>query len=340
MWYTKEGKDNNIVLSSRVRLARNLSGYAFPGKLDDAKSAELIEKIRTVFEGKEGWSFTDCTALKTPEKAALLEKHIISREFAEKKSPAALLANEEKSVYIMLMEEDHLRLQCITPGLDLTTALEAVFEAEAWIDEAFEIAYTENLGYLTHCPTNLGTGLRASAMLHLPAYTKAGGIRNLTLQLSKLGMTIRGMNGEGSAPSANLYQISNEVTLGITEEETVAKLNEVVGKIAAKEWELREKMDANQKEDAADRAMRTIGMMLYANKLNAGELVSMYSDLRLAASMKMITIPVQLLDEMFFTSMPNTLIAENEEARAAAVRDKLRAEKIRLLLAKAGFSRN
>lgn len=339
MWYNKKGQDNSVVLSSRVRLARNLNGYAFPEKLDDAKANEIIGKIRDIFADKEGWAFVDFAALKPVEKAAMLEKHIISREFAEKKSPAALIQNEEKSVYIMLMEEDHLRIQCITPGMDLQTAMDAVAEAEAWIDEAVELAFSEQLGYITHCPTNLGTGLRASVMLHLPAYTKAGGIRTLSMQLSKLGMTIRGMNGEGSAPSAQLYQISNEVTLGISEDETIAKLNEVIGKVAAKEWELREKMDVPQREEAMDRAMRDIGILLYANRLNAGEIISMYSDMRLAASMKLIDIPVELLDEMFFTTMPNTMIAENEEARAAGVRDKLRAEKIRGLLGKINIRR-
>lgn len=334
MWYNKKGQDNNVVLSSRVRLARNLSGYAFPEKLDDAKANEIIAKIKEVFADKEGWEFVDFAALKPVEKASMLEKHIISREFSEKKGPAALIKNEEKSVYIMLMEEDHLRLQCITAGMDLKTAMDAVMEAEAWIDDAVEFAFSEQFGYITHCPTNLGTGMRASVMMHLPAYTEAGGIRTLSMQLSKLGMTIRGMNGEGSAPSAYLYQISNEVTLGISEDETIAKLNEVIGKVAAKEWELREKMDTLKREDITDRAMRDIGILLYATRLNAGEIVSMYSDMRLAASMKMIDVPVELLDEMFFTTMPNTMIAENEEARAAAVRDKLRAEKIRTLLGK------
>lgn len=339
MWYNKEGKDNRVVVSSRVRLARNIAGYAFPGKLDDEKAAELIGKIKQVFADKEGWEWLDFSDIKAAEKAAMLEKHIISREFAEKKGPAALIRNEEKSVYIMVMEEDHLRLQAIGAGMDLSVPLAAVLEAEAWLDEALEFAFSEQLGYITHCPSNLGTGMRASVMLHLPAYTKAGGIRTLSLQLSKLGMTIRGMNGEGSAPSANLYQISNEVTLGVSEEETAAKLNEVIGKIAAKEWELREKMDNMQREDAADRAMRHIGVLLYANKLNAGEMVSIYSDLRLAASMKMVSISPALLDEMFFTTMPNTLIAENDEARVTAVRDRMRAEKIRGLLAEAGFKR-
>lgn len=332
MWYNNKGKDNNIVLSSRVRLARNLAGYAFPDKLNNEGMTEVIEKIKEVFANKEGWEFVDFTDLKPVEKASMLERHIISREFAEKKTPSALIKNEEKSIYIMLMEEDHIRLQCVKAGMDIKAAADAVFEAEELIDTEVELAFSEKYGYLTHCPTNLGTGMRASVMLHLPAYTKYGGIRALSMQLSKLGMTIRGMNGEGSAPSAHLYQISNEVTLGLSEEETIAKLNEIVGKIAAKEWELREKMDAAQREEMTDRAMRNFGILRYARKLNAGEIVSMYSELRLAASMKLIDIPVEKLDEMLFTTMPNTLITENEEARAPQIRDKMRADKIRGIL--------
>lgn len=332
MWYNDKGKDNNVVLSSRVRLARNLAGYAFPDKLSDKDAEEVIGKIKTVFDGREGWEVVDFGTLKPVEKASMLERHIISREFAEKKGPAALIRNEAESVYIMVMEEDHLRIQCVTAGMDVKTAADAVFEAEEMIDEAVELAFSEQYGYITHCPTNLGTGMRASVMLHLPAYTKYGGIRALSMQLSKLGMTIRGMNGEGSAPSAHLYQISNEVTLGVSEDETIVKLNEVVGKIAAKEWELREKMDDNRREELTDKAMRNIGVLMYARRLNAGELVSMYSELRLAASMKLIEVPVEVLDEMFFTTMPNTLISENEEARDASQRDKLRAVKIREIL--------
>lgn len=332
MWYNNKGKDNNVVLSSRVRLARNIAGYPFPDKLNAEQANEIIGKIKSIFEDKDGWEFIDFTSLKPVDKAAMLEKHIISREFAEKNTPSALIKNEEKSVYIMLMEEDHLRLQCITAGMDVKTAADAVFEAEDMIDEAVELAFSEQYGYITHCPTNLGTGMRASVMLHLPAYTKYGGIRALSMQLSKLGMTIRGMNGEGSAPSAHLYQISNEVTLGSSEDETIAKLNEVVGKIAAKEWELREKLDEAQREELTDRAMRDYGILRYARKLNAGEIVAMYSELRLAASMKLVNVPTEKLDEMFFTTMPNTLIAENGEARAVQVRDKMRAEKIRKIL--------
>ncbi len=339
MWYENKGKEQAAAVSSRVRIARNLTGYAFPAKLDDEKTAELIGKVRGVFEGKDGWECVDMTSLKPAEKAALFEQHIISREFAERKGPAALIKNEEKSVYIMVPEEDHLRIQCVLPGLDLTEAAARVYEAEEMIDAAHELAFDEHIGYITCCPTNVGTGMRASVMLHLPAYTSAGGIRNLSVQLSKLGMTLRGMNGEGSTPSANLFQISNEATLGLTEEETVSKLNEAVGKIAAKEWELREKTDPQTRETNTDRAMRDIGILLYTNRLNAGELVSMYSDMRQSASMKDIDIPAELLDEMFFSTMPNTLIAENEEARSAPVRDRMRAEKVRGILARAGYKR-
>jgi len=339
MWYNEEGKDGGVVVSSRVRLARNVEGYPFPSRLTDEKAAELIDKIKAVFADKEDWKWVDFATLKEAEKAALAEKHVISREFAEGKGPRGLLQNEKRSVYVMVMEEDHLRLSALLPGLNLTAAMEAVTEAEGLLDQALQLAFSEKWGYITHCPTNLGTGLRASVMLHLPAYAKAGGMRDLALQLSKLGMTVRGMNGEGSPSSAHLYQISNEVTLGVSEEETVTKLNQVVGRIAAKEWELREQMSDGEKEDTEDRALRDIGMLLYAKKLNGGEMVSVYSHLRLAAAMGMIPVGLSLLDEMFFTTMPNTLIAEKDEARVALVRDRMRAEKVRSILSRAGLKR-
>ncbi len=334
MWYKNKGIDNDVAVSSRVRLARNLADYPFSEKLNEAQAKEIIEKIKAVFAGDDEWEAVDMTGLSSLEKGALVEKHIISREFAERKTPAMLLKNDAKSVYIMVLEEDHLRLQSVVAGFDLKTAAEAVFEAESKIDEAVELAFSEKLGYITHCPTNLGTGMRASVMLHLPAYTRAGYMRNLAYQLSKMGFTVRGMGGEGSAAEAFLYQISNEVTLGMSEDETISKLEGVIRQIIAKEREIRNSISSEAREELIEKGRRDIGVMMYAGRLSSREVLAMYSELRLCAAMNYIPMPAELLDELLTSSMPNVIAAGEKEIKTPADRDRRRANVVREIVGK------
>ena len=335
MWYMNKGRDNDVAVSTRVRLARNLNGYPFDGRLTEDKAKEIIENVWAVFEGKPGWTFTDFAALPAVERASYAERHIVSPDFAKKTGPCALISNEEASVYIMVLEEDHIRMQAITAGFDLTGAMNAVTEAEKMLDEVLDIAYSEKLGYLTHCPTNLGTGMRASVMLHLPAYTGAGGMRNLQNQLEKLGLILRGMAGEGSAASGGLYQISNQITLGITEEETIAKLEDVIGQIIAKERELRGRIRRESLDALSDRVMRGMGVMMYATRIGSAELISLYADLRLGAALNLIDLPAEKLDEMLMRCMPNTICVEHEGVTSPADRDRARAAVVKEILGKA-----
>lgn len=331
MWYKNKGNSNDVAVSTRIRLARNIAGYPFGDRLNAEKSREIIDKIKAVFEGVDGWSFMDFGELSPTVKSSYAERHIVSPEFASKKGPSALIENNEKSVYIMILEEDHLRLQAICAGFDLRGAYEAVSEAEKMIDSAVELAYSEQLGYLTHCPTNLGTGMRASVMLHLPAYTAAGGIRGLSNQLAKIGLTLRGMAGEGSAATAGLYQISNQVTLGISEDETIDKLTDVITQITEKERELRGKLSAETIDNLSDKVMRDMGVMMYANRIGSAEMLSIYSEVRLGAAMNLISLPVERLDEMLMRCMPNTICAEHEGVSTPAERDKTRASVMRTI---------
>lgn len=337
MWYKNSGKDNDVALSSRVRLARNLTDYPFSEKLTDAQASEIIDKIKAVFTGKEGWVAEDMSKFNAVQRGALVEKHIISREFAEKKGPALLISNDEKSVYIMVLEEDHLRIQSVVAGFDLEKALSAVFEAEKMIDEAVDLAFSERLGYITHCPTNLGTGMRASVMLHLPAYTSAGYMRNLSYELTRMGFTIRGMGGEGSKAVAFLYQISNEVTLGMSEEETISKLEGIVKQIIAKERELRNSISSDRREEIIEKARRDIGIIMYAGRLTSSEIISMYSELRLCASLGYITMPAELIDELFVSSMPNMISSGSDKVKTPLDRDRQRAAKAREIIGKVNF---
>ena len=335
MWYREHGKDNDVAVSTRVRLARNLNGYPFDGRLTDEAAKEIIEKVWSVFEGRPDWTFTDFSALSAVERASYAERHIVSPEFAKKQGPCALISNEKRSVYLMVLEEDHLRIQAIMAGFDLAGAVKAVTETEKLLDEVLDIAYSEKLGYLTHCPTNLGTGMRASVMLHLPAYLGADGLQSLRNQLGKLGLTIRGMTGEGSAASGGLYQISNQVTLGITEEETISKLDDVIGQIIARERDLRAHISRESLDNLSDRVMRGMGVMMYATRIDSAELISLYSDVRLGAALNLVSLPIEALDEMLMRGMPNTICTENKGVLSPAERDRARAAIVREILGKA-----
>ena len=330
MWYHNNGPERDVVLSSRVRIARNLAGYPFGARLTEEMTREIIDKVSSVFRGRDGWEIADMTGVGHVEKASLTERHIISREFAERRGASVLIRNPEKNVYIMVPEEDHIRIQAITAGFDLTGAYDAVTEAEAMLDDTLELAFDENYGYLTHCPTNLGTGMRASVMLHLPAHGKA--IRSLAAQLNQIGLTMRGMSGEGSAADAALCQISNRITLGVTEEEILAKTEKAVSRIIDAERELRGKITGDALSDLSDKVMRACGTVMFADRIASAEMLALYSTMRLGSAMKLAAIPQEKLDEALFTCMPNTILTENADAKTTAQRDRIRADRMRTII--------
>lgn len=333
LWYEMTGKDSDVVVSSRVRLARNLADYPFGDRLKEHSAKEIIEKVKSVFDGKEDYKFTDFANVGSVERMAEADRHKISSDFAAKKTPSAFIESESKQVYIMVLEEDHLRLQSIKPGFALEEAYEAVKSADRLADSALKIAYDEKLGYLTHCPTNLGTGMRASVMLHLPALTYAGGITHLQNQLGKIGLTIRGMWGEGSSADGCLYQVSNQITLGMSEEDILSKLSGICEKITEQERSLREKMKLGDNGKLTDRIMRAYGTMLYATMIDSAELFRLYADVRLGATMGIIKgIKVSTLDKILISGMPGVLMSENIDVKTPSERDTARSEMIRRIL--------
>lgn len=323
LWYFKSGHDSDVVVSTRVRLARNLRDYPFEPRLDRNCANEIISRVKNALPESKGYSFMDFTAVDPITAASFAEQHIVSEEFAEKKTPHALMINENEQVYIMVCEEDHLRIQAILSGLELNEAYRRAAAADDLLDESLNIAYSEKLGYLTHCPTNLGTGMRASVMMFLPALTMGRQIRSLQSQLSKLGLTIRGAAGEGSRGDGYLYQISNQVTLGVSEEETLKKLSAVIDKISSEERSLRERLKANSQIKLKDNTRRALGVLLYAEILDSNELTELYSTLRLGVAMGYADgIEYKTLDRLLIECMPATIsirgggkCAENAQER-------------------------
>ena len=334
-WYNEIGNEFDTVLSSRIRFARNICGYPFEGKLSYDGAKEIIEKVNSALEG-QGFTKYDFFEGATAEAASFVEKHYVSREFASKRSPHALLINESTSASVMICEEDHIRLQTILPGLALREAYDIATKYDDMLDTSLDIAYDEELGYLTHCPTNLGTGMRASVMMFLPALTMANRIPSIASQLSKIGLTIRGLFGEGSAGKGGIYQISNQITLGITEEDTLKKLGDVIAQINDQERKLRSSIRGENLERLRDTALRSEGILKYAHMLSSTEFIEHFSNIRLGIALGIITdISYVTLGKLFIETMPQTLtLSEKEAPKTDWERDRARARLCRDILGK------
>lgn len=330
MSISNNGKDT--IISSRVRLARNLSEYPFCRLLSKEGAEEVISKIEKALGGN--FKKTDFGKISQIEARAYAENHLVSPEFAELQSPHALFTDEKGEVYIMACEEDHIRLQCILPGFSLDRAYEIACEYDDKLDGELDIAYSEKLGYLTHCPTNLGTGMRASVMMFLPALTMAGKIGALSSQLSKIGFTIRGMFGEGSEAGGKIYQISNQITLGISEEDTIKKLKEIIEQINDSELKLRDAIKDKNYLIISDKICRAEGILKYAQMISSGEFMKLYADIRLGIGMGIIDdIKYEQLDRLLTDTLPANLIIKNSGKHMNETeRDIARAEYIKSAL--------
>jgi protein arginine kinase len=331
-WYQVKGNDSDTVFSSRIRFARNLTGYRFEAGLSTKDAEEIITRVENALG--DGYIKTDMCALSALQAESLVEQHLISRDFASKKTPHALFRNDNKSLSVMALEEDHIRLQCILPGLSLRDAYRFACECDDKLDGALELAYDESLGYLTHCPTNLGTGLRASVMLFLPALSEAGSIPSLSHQLSKIGLTVRGLFGEGSGASGCMYQISNQITLGITEEETLKKMKEAVRQISEKEQVARKNITGDALDRLTDRICRSLGTLKYAHMMTSSEFIKLFADVRFGIALGIVQeVSYEQLGTLLVEAMPATLTLSSENTpKTETARDKLRAQKIQSVM--------
>lgn len=330
-WYDRIMSTDDVVISSRVRLARNLEGFAFPARLDAESSKKVALGVRTALENTytSGLGFTEIVG--NPDKNLLVEEHMISPDFAgDSDIYRALVTGEDNCLSVMINEEDHVRIQAIVPGFDLDRAFEIANKADDAIIKGTDVAFDENLGFLTCCPTNLGTGMRASVMLHLPALNAFGYIKSLLNLMSKIGLTVRGIYGEGSEASADMYQISNQVSLGISEEDTISKLKSAVNQIVEKEREMRKKLFDDASPETLDKLWRSYGTLRYARKIDTSEAAKLISNARLAQVCGIIPeIKQKNLVKLLFEIMPSHIVSRFPEARDSALRDKYRADLIR-----------
>ncbi len=323
------------VVSTRVRLARNLEGYPFPSHLHDEKQAkEIIRLVSSGLSRVDGFNQPDefklyyMDGISDEEALSLKENHLISPNLVKNRKYSAALINSDKSISIMINEEDHLREQCIVKGLDLRLAYNAMSRIDAKISSSMKFAFDEQFGYLTACPTNLGTGLRASVMFFLPALTINGLMPKVVRSISRLGLTVRGMYGEGSEAEGYMYQISNEVTLGVSEEEILSSVEDVVKKVCALEESERSALrEGASALDIRDECMRSYGVLTNCARLTTGELIKLASNVKLGACLGYINLQdVSLMDDLTVKMRASNITAAAGRRLSPVERDMYRAE--------------
>ena len=332
-WYKNKGNEGDIVLSTRVRLARNLTEYPFPARLDESQKKDIANLVNNILSEDKTFDldFIDMSELSSAETVSLAEKHLISPEFACDTLGRSLLLSKDEDISIMICEEDHIRIQTVYPGLSLSEAFETALKIDEILENKISYAFDENLGYLTQCPTNIGTALRASVMLHLPALSKKGAMQRLSTTVAKLGLTLRGSYGEGSEISGDIYQLSNQVTLGISEEAAIKNLNSIAMQIIAQEKQTRALLVKD--EDYLDRIYRAYGILKSAYKLTSKELMNLISYVRVGVSEGILDIPTEKLRSLTVLLQPATLNASSGKILTQTERDILRSQKVREELA-------
>ena len=324
---------NDVVISTRIRLARNLKDYPFPCKLNSQGREKVIEKVRDAVKKSNSpvasdFSFIRMSELTSSQSVSLVEKRLVSPEFISETDGRALLISKDECFSIMINEEDHIRLQVITKGLSLEQAYDTADKLDTLLDENLDFAFDEKLGYLTQCPTNLGTGMRASVMLHLPALEKSRAISRIAGNLSKLGLTIRGAHGEGTEPKGALYQLSNQVTLGISEKAAIENLKNITEQLIAQENQARERLCASI--DIQDAISRSLGILRSALVISHDEALKLLSNVRLGIVSKQITdVSTETIDKLMLAVEPATLTVSLNKNLSAHDRDIERAKLIR-----------
>lgn len=334
-WMRESGPDSDIVLSSRIRLARNFDSIPYPVI---AETHDLMQVANVIKEEYEEESFAEHESFKyipigelTPiERRVLVEKHLISPLLARKSKQAGALLSETEQISVMVNEEDHLRIQVYFPGFQLTKALKEAFIIDDWLEEKVDYAFDEDKGYLTSCPTNVGTGMRASVMMHLPALVLTKQIQQLVPAINQLGFVVRGFYGEGSEALGNVFQISNQITLGKSEQDIVEDLNSIVTQLIEHERNARERLLKESSIRLENRIFRSYGTLEYSRIIESTEATKCLSDVRLGIDLGIIeNVSWNILNELMVIIQPGFLQQYAQKILNAKERDIFRAKLIR-----------
>ncbi|MFH5186667.1 protein arginine kinase [Paenibacillus sp. TAB 01] len=334
-WMKGEGPDSDIVISSRIRIARNLQSYPFPMLSTNQQSKEVLDQVSQVLQDEElqkigPFSMLSLSELDELQKRVLVEKHLISPALANESRNGAVILNNNESISIMVNEEDHLRIQCLCPGFQIKEAWDTASQIDDLFEGHLDYAFDEKRGYLTSCPTNVGTGIRASVMIHLPALVLTQQINRILSAITQVGLAVRGLYGEGSEALGNLFQISNQITLGQSEQEIIDNLYGVVRQIIEHERAARQKLQYETKAKLLDRISRSFGIMSYAAIMDSKEAAQRLSDVRLGVDLGIIkNVQPQVLNELLVMTQPGFLQQYAGEKLTAEERDIRRAQLIR-----------
>lgn len=318
--------ETSVIETSRIRLARNIDSMSFIPNSDPKACEQLINRVVGAVSMLGRYKVYKMNSLGEQDSLVMLGKHLISKELLKNKQTGAVLVNDDESLSIMVNEEDHIRAQCILDGKNLERAYSLISEIDDELDEKLNIAYDNKFGYLTSCVTNVGTGLRASIMLFLPALTLSGEIENVVLAVKQKGLTVRGELGEGSFPLGYLYQVSNRLSIGISERETISLVNSATEKIVELELQERRKLLAENPDYVVDMAWRAYGILANCYTIDYNEFMKLAGELKLGISLGLITLSdPKLIDKLIIIctdsgiiKLRGKMIAEDEIARSRA----------------------
>ncbi len=335
-WLCGEGPESDIVISSRIRLARNIAGFSF---LHGA-SVEERKRINDLLREKihkagivDDPIYYDLESANAIERAYLVERHLISRELAEAQGPRSVAVARDESLSMMINEEDHLRIQVLQSGFRLWEAWQRISEVDDKLAELVDYAFSPQYGYLTACPTNVGTGIRVSVMMHLPALEWTKQLRKVFKAVNKMNLAVRGLYGEGTQASGDFYQVSNQITLGKSEQEIVGTVESVVRQIIHYERKVRQALITDSRGNLEDRVWRAYGMLKNARIISSDETMDLLSSVRMGVNMGLISdVSIDTVNELFVQTQPAHLQKREGREISTADRDAARAQLIRLRL--------
>ena len=338
-WLCSKGPESEVVISSRARLARNVASFPFTTRMSDDERTELERRAREAVEASQAVRpgfYVDLFGASALDRKFLVERHLISREHEDATGRRGVAISDDERVSVMVNEEDHLRFQALLPGLALSDAWRTVDAVDGALEKQLEFAFHPKYGYLTACPTNVGTGLRASVLLHLPALAITRQLEKVFQAISRLNLAVRGLYGEGTEGTGHFYQISNQASLGKSEEEIVRNLEAVVPQVVAYERREREVLAESHRPRLEDRAWRAYGMLRYAKLVTSEEALALLSALRLGVQIGVVkSLPVEVVNEMLVFTQPAHLQKRIGREVPPDERDAIRGEYVRGRLAEA-----
>jgi protein arginine kinase len=332
-WLKGTGPNSDIVISSRIRLARNLEGVPFPHWADPVQAEQILKSVADAVKRtdmlKKSTMFR-LAEMDPVDKQFLVERHLMSIEHAQKAEQKAVLIDEDEVIAIMANEEDHLRIQVMQSGFNIFEAWNIINRIDDELSKILHFAYLPDFGYLTACPTNTGTGMRGSVMLHLPALVMSRQIERVLAAIAKLSFTTRGLYGEGTQASGNFFQVSNQVSLGHSEEEIIENINGLIRQIIEQEAQARDVLLNKSKEVLEDRINRSLGILKNAHIITSQETIELLSMVRLGSDLGMVKdIDRRSINELFITTLPAHLQKLENKKLSSQERDLKRAELIR-----------